>query len=295
MVQARDSPGPTVNAREAPVMTLENKIRTFLRPLARPVLDASRNMMSEWALRRGWRPPYYASVENYTRAGFGYDNEAEIKKSIPLVRHHTMTSFERLATLWLQTRYLDNQKVSGALVECGVWRGGAAAIMALAHLHGSSSPWRQLHLFDSWQGLPEPNGNMDGDSAVGYSDGRSSGALQPVGQCVASLEETRELLETEIGYPAALLHYHVGWFQQTLPQTEVGEIGLLRLDGDWYESTRVCLEYLYSNVVQGGVVVLDDYGHWSGCRTATDEFLARQPQPIMLHHIDYAGRYFIKP
>lgn len=229
------------------------------------------------------------------RAPFGYEDEAEIRNAVPLVRHHTMMSFERLATLWLQVRYLDNHKVSGTLVECGVWRGGAVAIMALAHLHSASSPWRQLHLFDSWQGLPEPDAKLDGKSAVEFAGGADSGALRSVDRCVASLEETRDLLEKEVRYPANLIHYHSGWFQETLPRTEVGEIALLRLDGDWYESTRVCLEHLYSSVVSGGVVVLDDYGLWAGCRKATDEFLARQPKPIMLHHIDYTGRYFIKP
>jgi O-methyltransferase len=274
---------------------MEEKTKTILRPLARPLLDVSRAMLSAWALRRGWRPPHSAPIEDYIRAPFGYDDEAEVRKVLPLVRNYTMVSFERLATLWLQVQYLDHHNVSGAFVECGVWRGGAVALMALAHLHSVSSAWRQMHLFDSWQGLPEPDADLDGKSAVEYAGGARNGALRSVDRCVASLEETRDLLESKVLYPSSLIHYHAGWFQETVPHTEVGEIALLRLDGDWYESTRICLEHLYTNVVSGGVVVLDDYGLWAGCRRATDEFLVRQPHPIMLHHIDYSGRYFLKP
>jgi len=74
----------------------------------------------------------------------------------------------------------------------------------------------------------------------------------------------------------------------------MGPIALLRLDGDWYESTKICLDGLYNHVVPGGVVVIDDYGHWEGCRRAVDEFIAGSKHPIFLNHIDYTGRYWIK-
>jgi hypothetical protein len=94
-----------------------------------------------------------------------------------------------------------------------------------------------------------------------------------------------------------LIHYHVGWFQDTLPHDAqaLGAIALLRLDADWYESTAVCLKYLYPKVAKHGVVIIDDYGHFEGCRRAVDEFLASQRAPILLNHIDYTGRYFVKP
>ena len=279
---------------------IKGVIRPFAQSLIVPLVERiapermpTDDMGSKWACQKGWRPPSLPT-EDYISAVFGYDDEPEIKKMASLVRHRTMLSFERLATLCLQVRYLDAYQLPGALVECGVWRGGAAAMMVLAHLRSGSVPWRHIHLFDSWQGLPEPDEEHDGKFAVDFSGGGKGGALKPIGQCVAGLDETRTLLEEEIGYPAELIHYHVGWFQETLPRTDVGEIALLRLDGDWYESTRVCLEHLYSKVVKNGVVVLDDYGYWAGCRKATDEFIDQQSQPIMLHHIDSTGRYFIK-
>jgi hypothetical protein len=82
-----------------------------------------------------------------------------------------------------------------------------------------------------------------------------------------------------------------------LPQirNRIGPIALLRLDGDWYDSTRCCLEILYESVVSGGVVIIDDYGHWKGCKTAVDEFLHKKDIDVKLQQIDYTGRFFQKP
>jgi hypothetical protein len=250
-------------------------------------------MLGRW----GWRPSRATPLrEGYLGATFGYDEESEIKDAVRRVRDHTMVSFERLATLWQQVRYLDRYEVPGALVECGTWRGGAVGMMALAHVRSSREPIRPLHLFDSFEGLPEPTA-ADGPMASRYSRGRTSGALDTIGACEAPLEDNRALLEDRIGYPADLLAYHVGWFQDTVAASAagIGPIALLRLDGDWYESTRVCLTHLYPLVAAGGVVVVDDYGHWEGCRKAVDEFLAVHDEPILLSHIDYTGRYWIKP
>ena len=183
------------------------------------------------------------------------------------------------------------------MVECGVWKGGAAGLMALAHLHDRARAERALHLFDSWEGLPEPRADFDGQRALDYASGHASGALKSIGQCVSSMEEASELLESTICYPRDLLHYHKGWFQETLARDgdSLGAIALLRLDGDWYDSTKICLEELYPRVRKHGVVVIDDYGHWAGCRTAVDEFVATQSAPIILNRVDYSCRYWIKP
>lgn len=283
-------------------MNLRKRITAQVKPVARSILQRAlhdrpltNQMIAEWACGKGWRPPPIG-VETgaYINASFGYDDEANIKKAVSIIKRNSMVSFERLATLWLQVQHLDKYEIAGAMVECGVWRGGAAGMMALAHLHSRRTPSRHLHLFDSWQGMPEPHHEFDGALAVEYSGGANGGALEPVGQCVAALDEVRQLLEREIAYPSDLITYHVGWFQKTLAQTQIDKISLLRLDGDWYESTKICLEHLYPRVVKGGIVILDDYGYWAGCRRATDEFIERLSEPVMLHHIDADGRYFMK-
>jgi len=246
--------------------------------------------------RRGWRPARATPLrDGYIDAAFGIDEEAAIKAAVRRVRANTMTSFERLASLWQQVRYLDRFGIEGSLVECGTWRGGAVGMMALAHLATEPTPSRSIHLFDSFEGLPEPTAD-DGAKAASYARGRTTGALDTIDACVAPLADNRALLEGAIGYPRDLLTYHQGWFQDTVPAAapELGPIALLRLDGDWYESTVVCLDHLYALVPPGGIVVIDDYGHWEGCRKAVDEFLETSEEPILLSHIDYTGRYWVK-
>ncbi len=225
-----------------------------------------------------------------------YDGEQDAREAMSVIRDNTMLSYERLVTLWQQVRYADRARLDGALVECGTWRGGASGMMAMAHL-ASGAATRELHLFDSFQGLPQPDAAVDGQLAIDYAAGEAVGALAPIGQLVGPLEDNRALLRDRVGYPPELTRYHVGWFQDTVPpaSVEIGRIAVLRLDGDWYESTKVCLDHLFPLVVSGGIVVIDDYGKWPGCRQAVDEHLARLPRPLYLHHIDPAGRYLVVP
>ncbi|HXO21784.1 MAG TPA: TylF/MycF/NovP-related O-methyltransferase [Thermoanaerobaculia bacterium] len=265
-------------------MALDLKARLYRRLIALPV-------------RLGWRPSRGVPLGALTRKGsFGYDEEAAIRAAVRQVADHTMTTFERLASLWQQVRYLDRYAIAGDLVECGVWKGGAAGTMALAHLASAPRPSRTLHLFDSFEGLPEPSAEKDGAGATRYAADRAGGMLSPIDECVASPADSRELLEGRIHYPPELVVYHVGWFENTIPAAAptLGPIALLRLDGDWYESTRVALVNLYPKVVKGGIVVIDDYGHWEGCRRAVDEFLADLGEPVLLSHIDYTGRYWVR-
>ena len=248
-------------------------------------------------VRRGLRKRQFIPLDRaHLGVSFGYDEEEQIKRAVLRVKDNTMTSFERLASLWQQVRYLDRCEIPGSFVECGVWKGGSVGVMALAHRATHPEPKRVLHLFDSFEGLPEPDARMDDAHSVEYANGRGDGKLQSVGKCVGTLEQNRELLEQRLDYPKNLLQYHAGWFQDTVPRDApaLSQIALLRLDGDWYESTRICLDHLYDKVVHGGVIVIDDYGHYEGCRRAVDEFLQKRREPALLSHIDYTGRYWVK-
>lgn len=251
-------------------------------------------------VRLGWRPAGAIPLNPvYLQGSYGFDDEDQIKADLSIVHRHSTASFERLASLWHLVRYLDRQQITGALVECGVWKGGAAALMALAHMRSTKAPYRAIHLFDSFEGLPQPNIEFDGEQGklvAARSSNGANGALDPIGQLAAAREDSEALFQS-IGYPQHLLHYHVGWFQQTIPPaaSKVGDIALLRLAGDWYESTILPLKYLYQKVVQNGAIAVADYGAFEGSRLAVDEFLKAQSTPIMLHHVDAAGRYWIKP
>lgn len=234
--------------------------------------------------------------DEFLALDYGFDNEVEAKEAVKLVRGNTMTSLERLVSLWNQVRYLDQYGVEGSLVECGVWKGGSIGLMALAHQRVGTAR-RELHLFDSFEGLPEPDSKVDGTKAISYSGQHAGGKLETIGKCVGPIEDSRELLFRRIGYPESKAKFHQGWFEETVPRVSatLGPIALLRLDGDWYSSTKICLDHLYERVVPNGVVVIDDYGHWEGCRKAVDEFLPKLGHPVMLHFVDYTARYWIKP
>ena len=210
------------------------------------------------------------------------------------VRRFTMTTPERCRNLWDLCLEMLARQVPGSFVECGVWKGGSAAIMGLAMRHARQT--RPLHLFDSFEGLPEP-GDKDGDMAVAYSGGRAAGALDSIHQCEAALEEVRQLLHQRLQFPENQIQYHVGWFQNTVPldAIQLGSIAVLRLDGDWYESTRVCLEHLYPLLSSGGVLILDDYYCWEGCRKAADEYRSRHGITSSIIRVDADCGYWRKP
>ncbi len=111
--------------------------------------------------------------------------------------------------------------------------------------------------------------------------------------CIASLQEVRHNMQAT-GYPSGQIHYIEGRVEETIPAQIPDSIALLRLDTDWYESTRHELEHLYPRLVEGGVLVLDDYGHWQGARQAVDEYFAQAGHRPLLQRIDYSGRLAVK-
>ena len=168
---------------------------------------------------------------------------------------------------------LAREGVEGALVECGVFTGGASAFMlrsAKRNLAQLPPYWG----FDSFQGMPHAT-PADGEKAVQWLvDGTPlDGKLESTTVNLADYETvTRYLKQT--GYP--LVNLVRGWFQDTLAVSRpaIGPIALLRLDGDFYESTKVCLNELAGQVVPNGVIIFDDYGAFEGCKKAADEFLS---------------------
>jgi len=160
----------------------------------------------------------------------------------------------------------------------------------------STGNHRQIHLFDSFEGLPEP-GPSDGVAAKEYSGGRGDGRLSPISRCDATLEQVQTFLFNRLRLNSARIQFHVGWFQQTIPAiaNQLGPIAMLRLDGDWYESTQVCLQHLYPKLSSGGVLILDDYFCWEGCRKATDEYREAHGIVAPIVRVDLDCGYWIKP
>ena len=204
----------------------------------------------------------------------------ETIRSIQMVRGYTALLPLRLASLHQLFREIDTLSVPGDVVECGVYNGGSAALMASVCTRSPLN--RSVWLFDSFEGLPEPT-EKDGDKA------RACGWW-----CHGDLSKVRTIFQ-KLGVPESCIHIVKGWFQDTFPSVRTGDIALLHIDADWYESVKLCLERFYDSVQPGGFVVIDDYGHWEGCKKATDEFLRNRSLDVTLTRVDYTGRYFQKP
>jgi hypothetical protein len=236
------------------------------------------------------------------------DMERELGSVMRIVHSHTMLPDDRLQSLWRQAIHCEQTPIPGQFVECGVWKGGAVAVMCLANLrHGLQR--RHVHLFDAFTDICEPDADLDGERAVKEVEKWAEvpgkgGRLRPLTGIYrsiggpGSIEENKRLLEDILKYDREFLHYHVGWFQDTLPalnSDDVGPIAILRIDADWYHSTKLCLEFLFDKVVQGGFVIIDDYGYYPGCKKAVDEFVRDNISPVpFLHAIDSSGIYWIK-
>jgi hypothetical protein len=219
----------------------------------------------------------------------------ELVDTIRAVEQATMTSAERLAALVSSVEWIERRRLSGAVVECGVWRGGSMMVAARTLL-GLGNGSRDLYLYDTFAGMTEPEEvdlHYDGRTAEQAMAENDPSAKSMSEWCNASLDVVRRNLEST-GYPAERIHYIEGPVEETIPGTLPGSIALLRLDTDFYSSTRRELEHLYPLVVSGGVVIIDDYGAWQGARRAVDEFLLDKPE-IYLHRIDVTGRMFFKP
>jgi O-methyltransferase len=220
------------------------------------------------------------------------------------VADHTQLSQSGILNLEIIARYVIGNGIEGAFVECGTWRGGALSFWARTFLrNGGKPPVNKLFGFDSFQGMPGVTAE-DGSWAAQMLHGTPidalpqeelKGPLKPHPMNAAE-EETCRAIVAASGFPAAQTNIIKGWFQDTLPEwkTRIGPIAVLRLDGDWYESTRTCLENLFDLVVPGGVVIIDDYGYFVGCQKAVNEFFLARQLKLELVTVDVCVRYLIK-
>jgi hypothetical protein len=204
----------------------------------------------------------------------------------------TMTSLERRASLLGAIDHLVRHRVPGDIVECGVWRGGSTMLAALALMaRGDTS--RDLWLYDTFEGMSEPGAE---DRAASGETAAAQLARTPRGEgvwCEAGLDDVKANLAAT-GYPAERIHFVQGKVEDTIPASLPSRIALLRLDTDWYESTRHELQHLYPLLSRNGVLVIDDYGHWQGARQAVDEYFAARSEPVYLHRVDYTARLVVR-
>jgi len=175
------------------------------------------------------------------------------------------------------------KELKGSVVECGVWRGGMVA--SIAEVLGNN---RKYYLFDSFEGLPAPGENDGGDAFKWQANTKSP---EYYDNCKA--EESYAMNAMRL---SGVHDYQTikGWFNETLPDAKCDEIALLRLDGDWYDSTMDCLKNLYPKVVDGGLILIDDYYFWDGCTKAVHDYLSQNNLAERIHQTTNGVCYFIK-
>lgn len=199
---------------------------------------------------------------------------------------YTMTSLERMYALYTAVNHALDHGIDGDFVECGVWRGGSAMLMARI-LVARGVTDRKVWLYDTFEGMTAPGAfdtSFTGEAAVARG-----------GWCEADLTDVTANLRLT-GIPESQLVLVKGKVEETLPgRMPEGRIAVLRLDTDWYESTRHELDVLYPKLSANGVLIIDDYGHWQGCRKAVDEYIREHRLPLLLARVDYTCRMAVKP
>jgi O-methyltransferase len=209
---------------------------------------------------------------------------------------YTLTGPERLAALVESVRYLVRTEIPGDVVECGVWRGGSvlAVLRTLLELGVTD---RDVWLYDTFTHMPRGGPrdvDLHGITADDYHARLDAGEPLDPAYSYLPLEEVKALLR-DSGYPFERLHFVEGLVEETIPSQAPDRVALLRLDTDYYESTRHELEHLYPRISQRGVLIVDDYGHWRGSREAVDEYVDKHQLPVLLQRIDYSGRLVVVP
>jgi hypothetical protein len=205
-----------------------------------------------------------------------------------------MTSVERMYALHNAIGYVEDAGVPGDVVECGVWQGGSSMMAALTLLD-RGEPKRDLWLYDTFEGMPEPT-----DQDVSFEGVAAQGTWQSFKAgdhnewCYSPIDEVRRNIRST-GFPDSRLHFIQGKVEETIPEHAPAQISLLRLDTDWHSSTLHEMEHLFPRLAPGGVLIIDDYGHWSGAREAVDQYLAGRDIELLLNRVDYTARMAIVP
>jgi hypothetical protein len=258
-----------------------------------PTLDANSNALSAGTLPR----VRSAARRAMLRLGFDVrrihapewaDFTDQQRSLCAEVQMYTQTSRERIVTLADAVEYIVRRDIGGDFVECGVWLGGSSMVIAKTLLRLGCRD-RRIWLYDTFGAMPQPD-EADRDVNRDFA-GRPPARLSSDTPHGAYLPAVRTNMEST-GYPPDLVSYVCGLVEETIPETAPTEVALLRLDTDWHSSTAHELEHLYPLVSSGGVLIVDDFGHFQGARKAVEEYFAERP--ILLTRVDYTGRMGVK-
>jgi predicted O-methyltransferase YrrM len=233
-----------------------------------------------------WNLPKH--LQSYYVNELSTDSANEFLEILTAIRPYTLLGEIRLFSLYSLAKKICIEDIPGNFVECGSYKGGAAALLASVIQRYSLRP-RLLYACDTFEGMPEPTEVDIYEGIPANLTGFGVGTLKaPIRE---NLESVCKLLNVKDIVVAVQ-----GLFAETLPQykSEIGSIALLHADGDWYESTMDIFTTLYDSVVLNGMIQVDDYGHWDGCRKALHDFEGLRGEEFNLHRIDYTAVWFKK-
>jgi O-methyltransferase len=210
---------------------------------------------------------------------------------------YTQTRDDSLFCLIRAIEYLVKAEIDGAFVECGVWKGGSVMAMALT-LDRLGCVNSDIYLFDTFRGMP-PGGPMDvdsyGNNEKWYREERvdhTNGAKGDQWNAVTLPDVQKNIGQIN---SRQRFHYLEGKVEETIPAQAPDKIAVLRLDTDFYSSTRHELVHLYPRLASGGILIIDDYGHFVGARKAVDEFVDANNIQMFLHRLNYSVLVGVKP
>jgi len=207
----------------------------------------------------------------------------------------TMTNMDRLQGLFIAVNYVVDNNIEGDFVECGVWRGGSSMAAALTFINRKQTD-RKIWMYDTYEGMAETTEHdRDKNGFLASEILKRSDKSNPRSYfCIASYEEVEANMKST-RYPMKNIQFIKGNVEETLLKEIPDKISILRLDTDYYTSTKAELEILYDKLVPGGVLILDDYGHWQGARKAVDDYFDIKGKKPLFSFLDYAGVIAIKP
>ena len=226
-------------------------------------------------------------IKSQASATRDIENDREFMLLYEKVKPFTLVGLERSYALYQSVLYVIRNEIPGDFVECGVWKGGSCMLIALTLIKEKITS-RGIWLYDSFEGMSKP-GDKDGDAEKKEWQEKSTGKDSST-WCYADEEEVKQYLLSS-GYPPPQFNFIKGKVEETIPGRIPEKIALLRLDTDWYASTKHELIHLFPILQKEGVLIIDDYGAWEGARHATDEYFGNK---VLLQRIDWTGRIMIK-
>jgi O-methyltransferase len=232
----------------------------------------------------------YKLVKNVVEPGPDLLTDNNFIQFYNFCKPYTMTSPERLFSLYQSVQYLVKNNIPGDFVECGVWKGGSSMMIAKV-LQWMGIDNRTIWMYDTYEGMSAPTHEdkdytgKEADRLLNASDKSDSNSVW----CYSALEEVQVNMHNT-GYNESLIKYVKGKVEDSIPGQIPASIALLRLDTDWYSSTYHEMRFLYPLLEYKGILIIDDFGHWEGAKKAILQYFSENNLNPLINRIDHTGR-----